>query len=286
MSPDPRRTVLVDPDELADRLAVSSGARDRPLVLADVRWNLNGPPGRPEYEAGHLPGAAWVDLSAELSGPPGVGGRHPLPPAEVFEAAMRRIGVRAGSEVVIYDGRTSLAAARLWWLLVDAGHPRVRVLDGGFAAWRRAGLPVQTGPEPEHEAGDFVARPGHLDRVGTDELAARVGTTAAPVLVDVRAAERYRGEVEPIDAVAGHIPGAVNRPSTANLDADGRFRPAVVAERFADLPDPVLYCGSGITAAHTLLALRSAGLTGGRIYPGSWSEWVRDRSRPVATGPG
>lgn len=281
MSPDPRRTVLVDPDELA----VDPGVRDRPLVLADVRWNLSGPPGRPEYEAGHLPGAAWVDLAGELSGPPGAGGRHPLPPVEVFEAAMRRIGVRAGSEVVVYDGRTSLAAARLWWLLVDAGHPRVRVLDGGFAAWQRAGLPVQTGPEPEHEAGDFVARPGHLDRVGTDELAARVGTTAAPVLVDVRAPERYRGEVEPIDPVAGHIPGAVNRPSMANLDADGRFRPAAVAERYTDLPDPVLYCGSGITAAHSLLALRSASLTGGRIYPGSWSDWVRDPGRPVATGP-
>jgi thiosulfate/3-mercaptopyruvate sulfurtransferase len=291
MSPDPSRAVLMDtvlmnPGELADRLALDAGARDRLLVLADVRWNLSGPPGRPEYEVGHLPGAAWVDLTAELSGPPGAGGRHPLPPVEVFEAAMRRIGVRADSEVVVYDGRTSLSAARLWWLLLDAGHPRVRVLDGGFAAWQRAGLPVQTGPEPEHEAGDFVARPGHLERVGTDELAAQVGTTAAPALVDVRAPERYRGEVEPIDPVAGHIPGAVNRPSMANLDADGRFRPAVVAEHYADLPDPVLYCGSGITAAHSLLALRSAGLIGGRIYPGSWSDWVRDPGRPVATGPG
>lgn len=287
MSPDPTRAaVLVDPGELADRLAAGPDASRAPLVLADVRWNLGGPSGRPEYEAGHLPGAGWVDLDGELSGPPGVGGRHPLPPVEVFAAAMRRIGVQAGSEVVVYDAGSSLAAARLWWLLVDAGHERVRVLDGGWSAWQQAGLPVQSGPEPVREAGDFVARPGHLERVVADELAARLGTARAPVLVDVRAPERYRGEVEPLDPVAGHIPGAVNRPSMANLDADGRFLPAeVVAERYADLPDPVLYCGSGITAAHTLLALRSAGVPGGRIYPGSWSDWVRDPERPVATGP-
>lgn len=288
MNPNSTRAgVLVDPGELAERLVAGPDAGSRPpLVLADVRWNLSGPPGRPEYEAGHLPGAAWVDLDGELSGRPGAGGRHPLPPVGVFEAAMRRIGVRAGSDVVVYDGGSSLAAARLWWLLVDAGHLRVRVLDGGLAAWQQAGLPVENGPERVAEVGDFVAQPGHLERVEADELVARLDTSQAPVLVDVRAAERYRGEVEPLDPVAGHIPGAVNRPSMANLDAAGRFLPAdVLAERYADLPDPVLYCGSGITAAHTLLALRSAGVTGGRIYPGSWSDWVRDPERPVVTGP-
>lgn len=288
MNPNSARAgVLVDPDELAQRVIAGPDAGGRPpLVLVDVRWNLSGPPGRPEYEAGHLPGAAWVDLEGELSGPPGEGGRHPLPSVEVFEAAMRRIGLRAASDVVVYDAGSSLAAARLWWLLVDAGHQRVRVLDGGLAAWQQASLPVETGPEPVPERGDFVARPGHLERVQADELVARLGTAQAPVLVDVRAPERYRGEVQPLDPVAGHIPGAVNRPSMANLDAAGRFLPAaVLAERYADLSDPVLYCGSGITAAHTLLALRSAGVPGGRIYPGSWSDWVRDPERPVATGP-
>jgi len=274
-------SVLIEVPELAERLRLPGSP-----VLADVRWSLGGPPGRPGYEAGHLPGAAWVDLEAELSGPPGTGGRHPLPRPEVFSAAMRRIGVGSGSEVVVYDAGTSLAAARLWWLLLDAGHPRVRVLDGGLAAWQQAGLPVQSGAETARPAGDFVARPGHLERVDATELLAHLQEPAAPVLVDVRAPERYRGEVEPLDPVAGHIPGAVNRPSMANLDPTGRFLPAaVLAERYAGLPDPVLYCGSGITAAHTLLALRSAGVPGGRIYPGSWSDWVSDPGRPVASGP-
>lgn len=255
-----------------------------PVVVLDVRWTLGGPSGRPDYEAGHLPGAHWVDLEHELSGPAvGAGGRHPLPDVEVLGAALRRVGVRADVPVVVHDAATSLAAARLWWLLVDAGHPDVRVLDGGFAAWQRAGRPVETGPDRGAEPGDFVPRPGGLaavDAAGVEALRA----TGAP-LVDVRAPERYRGEHEPLDPVAGHIPGAVNRPSPGNQTPDGHFRPpAEIAARFAGLEEPVLYCGSGITAAHTLLALRSAGLDG-RIYPGSWSDWVSDPDRPVATGP-
>jgi thiosulfate/3-mercaptopyruvate sulfurtransferase len=283
LSPEPATTpVLIGVPELAERLRAAE-----PPVLADVRWSLTGPPGRPEFEAGHLPGAHWVDLEHELSGPPhtGTGGRHPLPDPAVFQAAMRRLGVSAGTEVVVYDAGSSLAASRLWWLLLDAGHAHVRVLDGGFAAWLRAGQPVRTGPEHEAPPGDFVARPGQLPRVNAADLEARP-RPGGSALVDVRAPERFSGAVEPMDPVAGHIPGAVNRPSTAHVDADGRFRPAAeIAERFAGLDDPVLYCGSGITAAHSLLALRVAGLTGGRIYPGSWSDWVSEPRRPVATGP-
>jgi len=282
VSPDPTPSptdVLVAVDALAARLRGGD-----PPVLLDVRWNLTGPPGRPEYEAGHLPGAHWVDLETELSGPArGAGGRHPLPDPAVLTAALQRVGVSAGTDVVVYDGRSSLAAARLWWLLLDAGHDRVQVLDGGFAAWQAAGRPVETGPDRAAEPGTFVARPGHLPRVDAAAILAGGGGLE---LVDVRAAERFTGAAEPVDPVAGHIPGAVNRPSTGNQDEDGRFLPATrIAERFADLPAPVLYCGSGITAAHSLLALRSAGVAGGRIYPGSWSDWVADPSRPVATGP-
>lgn len=272
--------VLIVVDELAQRLH-----EERPPVLADVRWALGGPPGRPEYEAGHLPGAHWVDLEHELSGPHGSGGgRHPLPEPDAFAAAMRRIGVSAGREVVVYDAASALAASRLWWLLLDAGHDAVRVLDGGFAAWQRAGLPVEQGSDREPAPGDFAGRPGHLPRVDAADIAAALGTDGT-TLVDVRAPQRFSGAVEPVDPVAGHIPGALNRPSMANQNPDGSFLgPERIAERYAGLADPVLYCGSGITAAHSLLALRVAGLPGGRIYPGSWSDWISDPGHPVATG--
>lgn len=273
---------LVSVDRLAAELA--SG---RDLVLADVRWTLNGPPGRPEYEQGHLPGAAWVDLETELTTHGPVGGRHPLPTPEVFQGAMRRIGVSAGTPVVVYDGATSLAASRLWWLLTDAGHEDVRVLDGGFAAWQEAGQPIESGSGGARESGDFVPRPGHRAAIDADGVLAQIGDRGSEaVLVDVRAADRYAGENETIDPVAGHIPGALSRPSTANLTESGRFKPAAaISARFADVHGaPVLYCGSGITAAHTLLALEAAGRTGS-IYPGSWSDWITDADRPRATGP-
>jgi thiosulfate/3-mercaptopyruvate sulfurtransferase len=292
-----RPPVLISSAELAERLA---GGTDG-LVLADVRWTLGGPPGEPEFEAGHLPGAVWVDLEHELSAHAGDGGRHPLPDPDVFGAAMRRIGVDAGSDVVVYDGASSLAAARLWWLLTDAGHTRVRVLDGGYAGWVAEDRPVRTGPAAPARSGTFEPRPGGRRTLDAAEIRAAVeesfpelvegrpstssGNSGSLTLVDVRAAERFTGAVEPYDPVAGHIPGAVNRPSTANLDASSHFRPAAeIAAAYADLADPVLYCGSGITAAHALLALESAGRTDGRIYPGSWSDWVRDPGRPVATG--
>ena len=279
--PDP--DVLIQPPELAAALD-----SEHPPVLADVRWNLAGPPGRPEYEAGHLPGAQWVDLEAELSAPPGAGGRHPLPLPATFERAMRRIGLNRGTPVVVYDGANSLAAARLWWLLTDAGHSRVRVLDGGFAAWRAAGLPVESGSGVPVAAGDFVAQPGQRAQLIGPEIAARLAGDPSIRLVDVRAPERYSGETEPIDPVAGHIPGAVNLPSPGNHAADGRFLPAaIIADRYLGAGVPsgaVLYCGSGITAAQSLLALESAGLTAA-IYPGSWSDWITDPDRPIATGP-
>ena len=281
--------VLISPTELAELLR-----SDQPLVVADVRWNLGGPPGKPEYVASHIPGAVWVDLETQLAGPPGVGGRHPLPAVAVFEQAMRDIGVCDDSLVVAYDAANSQAASRLWWLLTDAGHRSVRVLDGGFAAWRAAGLPSErseqsntvSGPSTPAR-GDFVARPGQRPQLDAAEISARLGRPDAPTLVDVRTAERYSGANEPIDPVAGHIPGALNLPWKSNVDADGRFlSPAEIARLYAEAVGTdaaVLYCGSGVTAAHSLLALESAGLTAA-LYPGSWSDWISDSSRPIATG--
>lgn len=226
-----------------------------------------------------------MDLESELTTHGPTGGRHPLPDPAVFQAAMRRLGISASTPVVAYDGATSLAASRLWWLLTDAGHEDVRVLDGGFAAWQAAGLPIETGSVPDSADGDFVARPGQRAAVQADELLALIESGRAPSLIDVRAADRYAGQNETMDPIAGHIPGALSRPSTENLTDSGQFKTAPeIAARFADIGgEPILYCGSGITAAHTLLALESAGRTGA-IYPGSWSDWITDPDRPRATG--
>jgi thiosulfate/3-mercaptopyruvate sulfurtransferase len=264
-----------------------------PPVLLDVRWRLGGPPGIDSYRAGHLPGAVFADLDADLAGPPGAGGRHPLPAAAAFEAAMRRAGVRAGRPVVAYDDGDSTVAARAWWTLRYFGHERVQVLDGGFRAWAAAGQPVTT-DEPRVAAGDFTAAPGHLpvlDAAGAAALA-RSG-----VLLDARAAERYRGEAEPVDPVAGHIPGAVSAPTLCNVAGDGRFLPpGDLRRRFAALgvtadQEPGdgsvavgAYCGSGVTAAHEVLALALAGVPAA-LYVGSWSGWIADHARPVAVGP-
>jgi thiosulfate/3-mercaptopyruvate sulfurtransferase len=270
---------------LADTTDVQALLADPRLVLLDVRWRLDVPDGRPAYRAGHLPGAVYVDLDTELAGAPApLRGRHPLPEPADLEAAARRWGVRQDSVVVAYDDLGGMSAARAWWLLRDAGLTDVRVLDGGLAAWRRAALPLEEGdvvPVP----GDVRLTPGHLPVLDTDGAAAFPGA-----LLDARAGERYRGEVEPVDPRAGHIPGALSAPTAGNLDADGRFLPPeALRRRFAalgvDLDGPVAaYCGSGVTASHELLALAVAGVDAA-LYPGSWSAWSNDPSRPAATGP-
>lgn len=257
-----------------------------PVSLLDVRWRLGGPPARDDYDAGHLPGAVFVDLDTELASPPGPGGRHPMPETEAFGQAMQRAGVRADIPVVCYDARDGTSAARCWWLLRYFGHPSASVLDGGLAAWTSAGGKLTT-VSAEPQAGDFDPHPGHLPVLDATAAAtlARDG-----LLLDARSAERYRGEIEPVDPVAGHIPGAVSAPTMLNIDAEGHFlgQPAL-RDRFAALgvsgDAPVgVYCGSGVTAAHEVLALKLAGFDPA-LYVGSWSEWVADPGRPTATGP-
>lgn len=258
-------------------------------VILDVRWNLGGPPGIEEFREGHLPGAVFCDLDRDLAAPPGKGGRHPLPSTADFEESMRRLGVSDGRPVIVYDAANSTAAARAWWLLRYYGHADVRVLDGGFRAWTEADSPVTSGPPVPPERGDFTASPGHLPLLDADAAAALAQTG---LLLDARAAERYRGETEPVDPVAGHIPGAVSAPTGQNVTPDGTFRsPATLGARFASLGAPLArsdsivgtYCGSGVTAAHQVLALTLAGVPAA-LYAGSWSDWIEDPSRPVATG--
>jgi len=270
---------ILDPAQLASQLTTPAET-----TLIDVRWRLAGPPGKDDYAAGHLPGAVFLDLDADLCGPPGAGGRHPLPDPDHLQRVLRAAGVREGRPVVVYDLGDGPAAARAWWTLRWAGHRAVRVLDGGFPAWAAAGLPV-TAEVPDPEPGDITVRPGGMPVLD----AAAAGRLASEgVLVDVRAAPRYRGEVEPIDPVAGHIPGAVNLPTTDHVEAGGRLRAAdALRSRFAEVgvDDGVrvgAYCGSGVTAAHTVLALNLAGHPDAALYVGSWSEWITDPDRPVA----
>ncbi|MEU0968894.1 sulfurtransferase [Streptomyces sp. NPDC005917] len=274
---------IITATELADDL---SGPN--PPVLLDVRWQLTTQgglafDGRAEYTAGRLPGAVYVDLDTELAGAPGERGRHPLPDLAAFGAAMRRAGVSADRPVVVYDGGHGWAAARAWWLLRWTGHPDVRVLDGGLPSWEGA---LSTDPAEPAE-GDFEPAPGALELLDADGAAA---LARAGVLLDARAGERYRGEVEPIDRVGGHIPGAVSAPTTENVGPDGRFLSAgELSDRFkalgASQAAPVgVYCGSGVSAAHEVLALAVAGIPAA-LYVGSWSEWSADPSRPVAVGP-
>lgn len=287
--------MLIGPAELAGRL--ESG---EPITVLDVRWQLGGPPGRPDYERSHIPTARFVDLDGDLAGPPGDGGRHPLPAPDEFARAMRRLGVCASVAVVAYDAGDSASAARCWWLLTYFGHLDVSILDGGFAAWVESGGHVESGVPADPPAGDFESLAGGLPILDA-EGARRLARTG--LLLDARTTERYRGELEPVDPVAGHIPGAVSAPTSENLEPSGRWRsPDELRERFARLGDEVgwrapasdpgetaaasvgAYCGSGITAAHEVFALRLAGVDAA-LYPGSWSEWIRDPSRSVATGP-
>jgi thiosulfate/3-mercaptopyruvate sulfurtransferase len=281
-----REQVLIGAEELARELA----APEPPAVL-DVRWSLAEPDGRPAYRSGHVPGAVLVDLERELAAPPSpAAGRHPLPDPADLQASARRWGLRRGGRVVVYDDAGGTSAARAWWLLRWAGLNDVRILDGVLPAWRRAGLPLESGdvvPEP----GDVVlplaagdAGPG-MPTTDADGAAAWPG-----VLLDARAGERYRGEHEPVDPRAGHVPGARSAPTTENLTGDGTFLPpAELRRRFAGLgvePGTAVgvYCGSGVTAAHEVAALASIGVDA-TLYPGSWSQWSADPARPAATGP-
>lgn len=257
-----------------------------PPLLVDVRWSLDGPD-RDGYATGHLPGAVFCDLDAQLAGPPGPGGRHPLPSADQMSQTLRQLGISDERDVVVYDGGNGLPAARAWWCLRWSGHERVRVLDGGLVAWVGAGGQLESGDVVPVPAPMAAARIGAMPAVSVDEVVTgQVGT-----LVDVRAPERYRGEKEPVDPVAGHIPGAVSLPISEMIADDGRLLPPdalreVVARVLpaADAPPVVTaYCGSGITAAQMVLALHEAGMDAA-LYPGSWSEWIADPSRPVVTG--
>jgi thiosulfate/3-mercaptopyruvate sulfurtransferase len=268
----------------AGQLAAELAGPGAPTVL-DCRWTLAGGADRDGYGKGHLPGAVFVDLDRDLAAPPGAGGRHPLPAPEAFQAAMRRAGVRDDRPVVAYDQGEPGGAARAWWLLGWFGHPDARVLDGGLGAWVAAGLPL-TAEAADPDPGDFTARPGGrslLDAAGAARLA------VAGVLLDVRAPARYQGLEEPVDPVAGHIPGARNAPM-ADLVGDHGLVPPASLRRLLDRHGarpgtPVgAYCGSGVVAAHLVLACEVVGIPAS-LYAGSWSDWVTDPSRPVATGP-
>lgn len=276
---------LIEADELANLL------QDARLRIFDCRFDLARPGyGREAHAAGHLPGAVFADLNADLAGPvtPATG-RHPLPAPTAFEARLRAWGVNADSRVVAYDDGNGAYAARLWWMLRWLGHDDAAVLDGGIGRWRQLGLPLTT-DVPAVAPGNFIARPRPGMAVSAAEVLAAAANPAARVL-DARAPERYRGEVEPIDRVAGHVPGARNHPFGTSLDPTGRWlgpaalRTALAASLGGVAPeDAIVYCGSGVTACHVLLALEHAGLAGARLYPGSWSEWSADPARPVRTG--
>lgn len=278
-----RNDVFVTVDELREHIA--SG---RPVTLLDVRWTLSEPDGEPAYLTGHLPGAVYVSLDDDLTDHRMAGrGRHPLPSGSDLQAAARRWGMRKGIPTVVYDDWNRAGSARAWWVLTAAGIDDVRILDGGFAAWTAAGGDLQSGP--------VTPVPGDVD-VSHDDLyrGARRTLTAdqaaeAGLLLDARAPERFRGDVEPMDPVAGHIPGAVNLPSTGLLSEDGTLLPdaplqALLADRgVTGGADVGAYCGSGVTAALAVAGLAAAGVDAA-LFPGSWSEWASDPDRPVARG--
>jgi thiosulfate/3-mercaptopyruvate sulfurtransferase len=271
---------LITAARLLDRLAASD------LRIADVRWYLTDrEKGRRDYDAAHIPGAVFVDLDRDLSAPEGPG-RHPLPEPAAFAARMAALGFGDEHEIVAYDDAGGTVAARLWWMLDNLGHPRVRLLDGGLPAWIAAGGPV-TDAEPNHPPAELHLADRWRGTIDRAELAAWAGRLT---ILDARATERYRGDVEPVDPVAGHIPGARSAPATATLGTEGRcLPPDALRDHLAQIEDGALgrtvvaSCGSGVTACHTILAHRVAGLPDPLLYPGSYSDWSRS-GMPVATG--
>ena len=281
-----RLTTLIDVAGLAARL------RDPDVAVLDCRFDLARPAwGDEAWAAGHVPGALRADLDRDLSSPIGPKtGRHPLPDPAAFASRASAWGIDERVQVVVYDQGNGMYAARAWWLFRWLGHRAVAVLDGGFAAWTAAGQPVSSdaGGRPPRR---FVACPDRGATVDAAFVAAQRGNAAGMRLVDGRGADRYAGQNETIDPVAGHVPGAVNHPFARNVDASGRMRPAAELraewlQTLGGVPPTtmVAMCGSGVSACHNLLALEHAGLGGARLYPGSWSEWIRDPARPVATG--
>ena len=269
---------LIDDAELAGLLS------DPALRLADTRWYLDEPDrGRAGYDAAHLPGAVFIDLDRDLTAPQGPG-RHPLRARADFAAAMGRFGFGDEHRIVVYDDRSGIIAARLWWMLRDLGHETVQVLDGGIVAWMAAGRPVTDTSHPIIPA-TLTVRPAATRQIDPETLARRLGTVT---VLDARAPERYRGEVEPIDPVAGHIPTARNAPAVDNLGPDGRLLPAAqLAARYRRLGgdrDVVASCGSGVFACHDILAMTVAGLPEPILYPGSWSDWS-SAGMEAAVGP-
>ena len=279
-------TTLVAPDKLSAHLD------DPNWVVLDCRFSLaDGEHGRREYLKAHIPGALYAHLEGDLSGPiaPGATGRHPLPEVAAFERTLGAWGIDGQVQVVACDDMGGAMASRLWWMLGWVGHDAVALLDGGWQRWCGEGLPV-TAEAAARPARVFTASPRPERLVPASEVLTRLGDPSAPLL-DARAGQRYRGEVEPLDPVAGHIPGAMCAPFEDNLEADGTFRsPDELRQRFHTLlgeqpPEhSISYCGSGVTACHNLLAMEHAGLTGGRLYAGSWSHWVTDPERPVERG--
>ncbi|HTH44049.1 MAG TPA: sulfurtransferase [Oxalicibacterium sp.] len=280
-------TTLISATELAAHI------NEPEWVVLDCRHDLSNPEfGRAAYAGGHLPHAQFAHLDTDLADHKSENkgafrGRHPLPQRDVFIATLRRWGINDDTQVIAYDAHGGIFAARLWWMLRWAGHDAVAVLDGGLPAWTAQGLPLST-EVPTPVAGTLADRPSLVTEVGADDLLRNL-ESGQRVVVDARAPDRFRGENETLDPVGGHIPGAKNRFFKNNLGVDGRFKPAEqlrtdFSQLIADPKQAVMQCGSGVTACHNLLAMEVAGLSGAALYPGSWSEWCADPSRPVARG--
>jgi len=268
----------------ATALAAALEGPTPPRVL-DCRARLGEPDaGRRLWWEAHLPGSYHLDLDRDLAGPAGEGGRHPLPTPAAFTEVVQRLGLTPQQPVVVYDDRGGqLAASRAWWMLACwAGHPDVRLLDGGLGGWLAAGGEMLEDGDPEAVPAASGWQPAYHDE---RHVSAAAVLSSAATKVDARSKARFRGEEEPIDPVAGHIPGAVCRPSADTLAGDGHFKsPEALANELPEAESSIVYCGSGVTACHTLLAYAVAGRSVPRLYPGSWSEWIRDPSRPIATG--
>lgn len=280
-------TTLISAAELSKHL------KNTNWVILDCRHDLLNPEaGRSAYGAGHIPGTQFVhlddDLSDKSAGPNGeFRGRHPLPERNAFVETLRRLGINHGSQVIAYDAQGGMFAARLWWMLRWVGHEAAAVLDGGFQAWQEERLPISTEPA-SRPRGNVEPHASLVTTVSAGDIAANIGQPAR-VIIDARAPDRFRGENETLDPIGGHIPGAKNRFFKDNLQPDGRFKtPEQLRAEFNPLIDTpeasIMQCGSGVTACHNLLAMEVAGLRGAALYPGSWSEWCSNPSRPVATG--